>query len=442
MNNNYPLPTIGTIEAVSLPGYGVENILAKIDTGADSSAIWANHILEKNGKLEFILFGPTSPYYTGEVIKTSKFSKVLVKNSFGHKELRYKVDIKVLLNDRTIKARFTLANRSNNRFPILIGRRTVKGKFLVDASRRNPSLGNQRTALLLAKLGNASEAYVEALASEGLDIERITYDQLVFNLGGEGSNSISVDNGGEDLSSYSLVYFRTSNVYGHTGVSSAIAQYLSNRHTDFIDKAVVFNPDPPKLHQYVLLSDNGVNIPKTIFMLPSRLQSEYEKLVADLGLPFVLKDINGRRGKYNYLINSKAEFDRTFRQANDFDVWLLAQQYIPNDGIYRLISLGGQVALIFKRSPDDGGSHLYSSSRGSTIQIVDPDSLPQSMLNLAPMSAKLMGLQIAGLDLIQDKVTKLWYCLEVNKAPQLYSGSFVKEKEAAVAKYLNQRLRN
>ncbi len=237
-----------------------------------------------------------------------------------------------------------------------------------------------------------------------------------------------------------MVYFRTSHVFGHPDVSAAIAQYLSARGVDFIDRSVARRADPEKLYQYVVMADNNIPIPETIFMLPGRLAWAYEKLVAELGLPFVLKDIEGRRGKNNFLIATKAEFDRALRQAADFEVWLLAQKYIPNDSIYRLITLGGQVGLAIKRGKDKDSSHLYSVSRGSQTDLISIDDLPSQLINLAPMAAKLLGLQIAGVDLVQDKITKLWYCLEVNKAPQLYSGSFVSEKEAAVAKYLSQRL--
>jgi glutathione synthase/RimK-type ligase-like ATP-grasp enzyme len=434
-----PLIPIGTIETVGLPDFGIDDILAKVDTGADSSAIWASSVAVESGELCYHLFGPTSPFYNSEPIRTRRFTKVVVQNSFGHKEERYKVTLKLKIEDRVINARFTLANRSNHRFPILIGRRTLKGKFVVDPSRRSKALGNQRIALLLLRKGEANRAYAEALKNEGLEIDRIAYEDLEFRLGGSG-NHIRVASTGTDIADYSLVYFRTATVSGHHDVAAAIAQYLSDRRVDFIDRTVAASVDLEKIYQYTVLTDNGVSIPPTIFRLPHKLAQEYEKLVAELGLPFVLKDSNGKRGQNNFLINSKTEFDRALLQAKDFDVWLLAQQYIPNDFIYRLITMGGEVALILRRGRDKGQTHLYSTARGSKVVLMDPAEMAAQLLDLAPMAAKLMGLQIAGVDLVQDKVSELWYCLEVNQAPQLYSGSFVTEKEAAVAKYLSKRL--
>jgi D-alanine-D-alanine ligase-like ATP-grasp enzyme len=52
-----------------------------------------------------------------------------------------------------------------------------------------------------------------------------------------------------------------------------------------------------------------------------------------------------------------------------------------------------------------------------------------------------MGRQVAGVDLVQDKLSGTWYILEVNNAPQLRSGSFVDEKAAMIAKFFDKELK-
>jgi len=435
------LASIGTIEVVSLPDYGVNNVLAKIDTGADSSAIWASNISEKNGELKFCLFGPSSSLYSGEDIKTRKYSTVTVKNSFGHKESRYKISLRLKMADRVINTRITLANRTNNRFPILIGKRTIRGKFLVDVAKKPNSLINQRVLLLVAKRSRANQQFVQFTLDSGIDIKLASYDDLVFSFSQEVSK-ITISDTGEDIANFGLVYFRTSTVYGHAYVSATIAQYLEDRNVDFIDHAVNLCPDPAKLYQYIKLVDNNIAIPKTIFMLPTKMAQAYERLVAELGLPFILKDTKGSRGNNNFLIETKLEFNRYVHQANDLGVWLIAQQYIPNDFDYRLLVLGGQIALAIKRIRADNLTHLNNYSQGGRAEVIDMEELPSSFLNNAVASTKLLRLQVAGVDIIQDKKTKLWYCLEVNQAPQVYSGAFVDEKQAAIVRYLTQRLSN
>ncbi len=115
---------------------GIHKIPAKIDTGADSSSIWASDIkIEPNGLLSFTLFGPSSPLYTGKRITSDDFTAKYVRSSHGDQQVRYQVKLKTKLRGHTFETAFTLANRSRNNFPVLIGRRTLKNRFLVDVSK-------------------------------------------------------------------------------------------------------------------------------------------------------------------------------------------------------------------------------------------------------------------------------------------------------------------
>ena len=136
MSEKPVLETIGSTEYVDIEGH--KNIPAKIDTGADSSAIWASHIeVDQDGVLHFQLFDTKSPHYTGEIISRRDFRAVVVRNSSGHEQIRYCVRLSLKLSGRKIKATFTLSNRSKNNFPVLIGRRTISGKFLVDVAKKH-----------------------------------------------------------------------------------------------------------------------------------------------------------------------------------------------------------------------------------------------------------------------------------------------------------------
>ncbi len=125
---------IGSTEYVEIAG--IKNIPAKIDTGADSSAIWASDInMEQDGSLSFLLFSQKSPLFTGKRIRTSDYKAKIVRSSHGDTQVRYRVKLPLKLGGNTLETDFTLANRSRNSFPVLIGRRTIKGEFLVDTSK-------------------------------------------------------------------------------------------------------------------------------------------------------------------------------------------------------------------------------------------------------------------------------------------------------------------
>ena len=128
------LPTISSSALVSIGGR--DNIPAKIDTGADSSSIWVSHLrVDKDGTLKFRLFGEGSPFYNGKVVKRREFKVAVVRSATGEEQVRYRTYFTLKIAGKKIKALFNLSDRSNNNFPVLIGRRSISGKFLVDVSK-------------------------------------------------------------------------------------------------------------------------------------------------------------------------------------------------------------------------------------------------------------------------------------------------------------------
>ncbi|MBX6334782.1 ATP-dependent zinc protease, partial [Candidatus Saccharibacteria bacterium] len=57
---------------------------------------------------------------------------VWVENSFGHREDRYEVKMRVKLGPKVFTARFSLADRSKKIYPILLGRKLLNNRFLID----------------------------------------------------------------------------------------------------------------------------------------------------------------------------------------------------------------------------------------------------------------------------------------------------------------------
>ena len=130
-----PLTLIGRAEEVALPAFEVPAVVARIDTGAKTSALGVSNVVEKQGVLSFTLFDKKHELYTGKIISTSTYSQRLVSSSTGHVEKRYVIKTVVILHGRKIKASFTLANRASQAYPILVGRNILRGKFLVDVTR-------------------------------------------------------------------------------------------------------------------------------------------------------------------------------------------------------------------------------------------------------------------------------------------------------------------
>jgi hypothetical protein len=60
-----------------------------------------------------------------------------VRSSNGEVQERHVVETDVVIAGRSLRTAFTLADREAMNFPVLLGRRLLRGNFLVDVSRRH-----------------------------------------------------------------------------------------------------------------------------------------------------------------------------------------------------------------------------------------------------------------------------------------------------------------
>lgn len=126
--------TIGRREHVDFPELGLINITAKIDTGAYSSALYCHEIKEENGTLIFRLLHPSFSNYDPREHRFSEYGQKKIKNSFGEIEIRYTIKTIVKIGGRRIKSVLSLTDRRDMRYPVLIGRKLLKNRFIIDVS--------------------------------------------------------------------------------------------------------------------------------------------------------------------------------------------------------------------------------------------------------------------------------------------------------------------
>ncbi len=435
-----PRHIIGSTTLVNFPEWHLNGVPAKVDTGADKSAIWASNITQQDGILSFTLFDETSPYFTGEVIKSNTYTMAHVKNSFGVSERRYKIGVPLEVDGKHINAKFTLADRSNNRFPVLIGKQTIKNKFIVDVAHDDSKLkGGTHRVLVLASARSASantliRGLKHHLGTQS-DVAFATYEDLGFEII-DGKLNIFDINTGEDLRDFDLVYFRTYLKYAE--IAGEVADYLTHYKVRFLDREVAAYHAKTKLTQYVKLALHGLPLPNTLFIHTNRFPDAYERVKKMVGVPFVLKDINAERGDNNHLIRSQQAFKRVLNQ--DPEIQYIAQEYIPNTYDLRVLVFDKRVALVMKRSSTGKKTHLHNTSKGATSEVLPASELDAATKAMCLRAASTLNRQIAGVDLIRNQKANKWYILEVNKSPQISSGTFTDEKIEAFSKFLQKYL--
>jgi len=135
---------LGRSDRVNLPGLGLYNIHAKIDTGAFTSSLHCSSAAVVNGQLEFVLLDDEHPEFTGMKFIFKEFTEREIKNSFGVAEKRYVIITTVKIFEEEITAEFSLSDRDALRFPILLGRKILRDRFLIDVTKKNLSYRSNR----------------------------------------------------------------------------------------------------------------------------------------------------------------------------------------------------------------------------------------------------------------------------------------------------------
>ncbi len=130
---------IGRREYVDFPELNIFKVEAKIDTGAYTSALHCQDIAIKEieGKpvLCFKLLDETHPEYNKQEYRFEEFIQKKIKSSSGETELRYVIKTLLIIGHKKIRTTVSLTDRGNMRYPVLIGRKMIKNKFIIDVAK-------------------------------------------------------------------------------------------------------------------------------------------------------------------------------------------------------------------------------------------------------------------------------------------------------------------
>lgn len=129
--------TIGRLEHIALPGLRVARVEAKIDTGAYRSALHYQRLRIRtvDGVKQLHVTFQMGGCRSTRVFKAYK--RVSVKSSNGESSRRYLISTRVRLGLHSVRTQFTLFDRSDMKFQVLIGRKFLRGRFVVDVSEKH-----------------------------------------------------------------------------------------------------------------------------------------------------------------------------------------------------------------------------------------------------------------------------------------------------------------
>ena len=120
--------TVGWRELVALPDLGLKGLPAKIDSGARTSSLHGTVLEEfrRDGE-KFVRFEVQFPqHHVKQVCEAVHVDVRGITSSNGETQLRYVIKTPLTIGEETFRAEISLADRSDMKFPMLIGRSALR----------------------------------------------------------------------------------------------------------------------------------------------------------------------------------------------------------------------------------------------------------------------------------------------------------------------------
>lgn len=279
--------------------------------------------------------------------------------------------------------------------------------------------------------GNAHpEELTNLLESKGLEVHVTYLEHLVFYVRNGQTPQAHITDNSKGIEYFDVIYIRTwaGQERGHAIALAHIVQQLG---IPCIDTELLHIGSSNKLSQYVVLYQGSIPIPRTIMGDPGLLQPYVERDA--LEYPLVLKNVFASRGNDNYLVRNSKQMN-TLCQGHSGGTFI-AQEYIPNNGDFRVLVMGGKAKMCIRRTAAKG-SHLNNISQGASAELVELDKIDGSILQLSEKAAGLFQRDVAGVDVVVSSHDGRPYVLEVNRAPQIELAAFATEKAQLLAELL------
>ena len=254
----------------------------------------------------------------------------------------------------------------------------------------------------------------------GIELDLVSYNRVSFD-----TETRKVRLNTKNIDEYGVLFFRTTGKHRESVdlILDAVEERIKSGEVKIVDPILVGGRTSTtlKAYQMLALSRAGVRVPKTVYGSLFYLRDEAKN--KNWTFPLIIKGSGGNRGERVYKVDGEKELEDLVMRLRTAEVSegkrYLMQEYLVNDGDFRVLVLGDEVLGAMKRSSRDKAEFRNNFSVGGRVEVAE---IPDNLKKIAIVAARVCGIRVAGVDIVlKDGDWEKPMVLEVNKGPQ-FSG--------------------
>ena len=249
---------------------------------------------------------------------------------------------------------------------------------------------------------------VEAGYNRGHNVRVIDYMRCYMNIT---SSKPTIFYGGESLGKPDAVIPRIG--ASNTFYGTAVIKQFEMMGAYCVNPSLAISNSRDKLRSLQILAEAGINMPVTGFASHTK---DIEGVIESVGsIPLIMKLLQGTQGQGVVLAETRKAAESVMSAFRQLDADIMVQEFIKESRgtDIRAFIVGDYVVAAMKRTAneDEFRANLH---RGG---VVEPIELTNEEVTMAVNASKILGLEVAGVDLMRSNRGPL--ILEVNSSPGL-----------------------
>tara|TARA_B100000427_G_scaffold315999_1_gene310638 strand:+ start:919 stop:1791 length:873 start_codon:yes stop_codon:yes gene_type:complete len=249
---------------------------------------------------------------------------------------------------------------------------------------------------------------VEAGRERGHIVRVIDYMRCYMNIT---SRNPTVFFGGESLEKVDAIIPRIG--ASNTFYGTAVIRQFETMNCFCVNPSISISNSRDKLRSMQILAEAGINMPVTGFASHTK---DIEGVIESVGsTPLIMKLLQGTQGQGIVLAETRKAAESVMSAFRQLDADIMVQEFVKESSgtDIRAFVIGDRVVAAMKRTALEGEfrSNLHMGATVEKITLTDEEN------QVAVRAANILGLSIAGVDLMRSKRGPL--ILEVNSSPGL-----------------------